>query len=120
MARARRRLTAAIAVAFAAIVKSSATAIVRYFDNGSSIKAILKQYENDELIKEADNSYILSKTSTTMLLRQSDIVVLILTVEILETLHPFECIGENIALTKITITAKLINIIQRTEISLKI
>ncbi|KAL2726074.1 hypothetical protein V1477_017888 [Vespula maculifrons] len=99
MARARRRLTAAIAVAFAAIVKSSATAIVRYFDNGSSIKAILKQYENDEII---------------------DIVVLILTVEILETLHPFECIGENIALTKTTIIAKIINIIQRTEISLKI
>nr|KAF7435053.1 hypothetical protein H0235_003244 [Vespula pensylvanica] len=58
MARARRHLTAAIAVAFAAIVKSSATAIVRYFDNGSSIKAILKQYENDEVIRPTRSVYI--------------------------------------------------------------
>lgn len=48
MARARRRLTAAIAVA---IVKSNATVIVRYFGNSNCIKAKLKRYENGDVCK---------------------------------------------------------------------
>lgn len=47
MARARRRLTAAIAVA---IVKSNATVIVRYFGNSNCIKAKLKRYENGDVM----------------------------------------------------------------------